>query len=242
MQLATRDRNGFNESDKNLQPLRARLLKHASVAGDLVSLYGARKFFGEIVPWLFWRRYIFLSQLLDNLVRSPPPQLPFRLELATEKDIPQILALRPHFYSTSLLQSRLRQGHLCFLGWSDEQLLRISWVFVGAVYLPYLHRTLLLSPLDVFGDDAYSHPSFRKKGVQSHARYLTRLAVRDMGYRRYTGATASWHSKILKRAGKHGWQEVGMAGYVGIFGFRKYFWEGAVTEHDRTSLSLNIPP
>lgn len=162
-------------------------------ASDLFKEHGWMRFVGDIIPWLFHRRYIFYSQPIDDPVLLYSCQIPFRLEQVKEKDFPHLIKLRPGFYDLSLIRKRIKEGHICFLGWSGQKPIHIRWIFVRSLYLPYLHRTLILYPGEVYRDEAFTLPDYRRKGVYSYAGYLMRYALKELGYNRLFCMFASWN-------------------------------------------------
>jgi hypothetical protein len=197
-------------------------------AVDIFGEVGAKRFIREIVPWVFLRRFFFYSQSLKGPFPFPSCQLPFRLELVKEKDLHFLLDVRPGFYHLSSLQKRLEEGHLCFLGWSGQNPVHIRWVFVNSLYLPYLRQKFVLRPGEVFVDEAYTRPEYRRHGVYSYAGYLMRPILQNLGYGRLICAFASWNVSSQKGSEKLGMKKVGEGGYRNIFGIKKFYWEGSV--------------
>lgn len=192
----------------------------------------------EILPWLFHPHYFFYARSLD----TPPPtfhcRIPIRLDRIKEKDLPLLQNIRRGFYDFTLLQERVKNGHLCFIGRSGQEPVHIRWVFVRSVYLPYLHRTLILSPEEAYGDEAFTIPRYRRKGVYSNCRYLLHNALQLLGYRRLSWAHAPWETGLLKSAEKNSFKKLGEAGYRNIFGNRKFFWKGQVHDHGDGKISF----
>lgn len=221
---------------KNLHPvsLKSKIL----TAQDLFQEFGLKKFSTKIMPFMFYRKYIFCSQLINSIVSIPSCDIPFRLELSGETDIQHLMRLRPGYYPFSLLQRRLKEGHLCFLGWSGNLPIHVRWVFIRSLYLPYLHRTYVLSPREVYADDAYTIPPFRRKGIYTYAGYLLRMKLQNLGYERFTCTFASWNSGPLRLADKIGLQKVGEGGYWNMFGYKKFFWKGSVRNDNDGKISI----
>jgi len=192
---------------------------------DLARNLGWPMFLAKIVPWLFVRRYYICSKSFQDLQpESPPVEVPVRLALATEKDLPAIMGLRPYYYELQALRDRLREGHLCFLGWMGDRLVHIRWIFVKSLHLPYLHRILLLSPGQVLFDEAYTSPEFRARGIFGAAGDFIRLKLRELGYTTGLSALASWqvYSQTLARRIER--EKVAEVKIVNWPGFRKIYW------------------
>lgn len=207
-------------------------------AYDLAQRFGWQRFLGSIVPWLFIRRYVFCSKSIYDLPPESPPAVPLRLELATEKDLPFLMALRPHYYELRILQKRLEEGHLCFIVWRGNRPVHVRWMFVKSLYLPYLHRTLLLSSGQVYFDEAYTIPEFRGRGIFHTARNGIRLRLGELGYQSEISVFASWQAYSQSIAVRIKREKVGEGKIVNWPGLRKFYWKGAVQDHGDGKISI----
>lgn len=223
------------KKDKKFQ---RRFISKLYTASDLFKEHGWKRFVGEIIPWLFYRRYIFYSQPIDDPVFLYSCQIPFRLEQVKEKDFPHLIKLRPGFYDISQIRKRIKEGHICFLGWSGQKPIHIRWIFVRSLYLPYLHRTLILYPGEVYRDEAFTLPDYRRKGVYSYAGYLMRQVLKELGYDRLVCMFASWNLSPQSQAERMGLEKVGEGGYWNILGYKKYFWKGMVQDKGDGKISV----
>jgi len=223
---------------KQERKFQRRLMSKIHIAVDLLKEHGWRRFIGEIIPWLFHRRYIFYSQPIDNPVLLYSCQIPFRLEQVKEKDLSHLIKMRPGFYDLSLLQKRKKDGHICFLGLSGQKPIHLRWVFIRSIYLPYLQRKLILYPGEVYVDEAYTLPGYRQKGVYSYAGYLMRHALKELGFDRLICMFASWNLSPQSQAERMGLEKVGEGGYWNIFGYKKYFWKGMVQDNGEKKISI----
>jgi hypothetical protein len=97
--------------------------KKIRIAFDIIKKYGWKKFVLEIMPWLFHKRFIFYAGPVSGTFPESHSEIPFRLELAKEKDLHLIVRLRPSIYTFDQVQTRLKKGHFCFLGWSEDELI-----------------------------------------------------------------------------------------------------------------------
>lgn len=218
-----------------------RFLKIASkinTALDIKRELGLKRFIEKIPPWIFHRSFYFFSQSLLEKFTVQSFHLPFRLEIAAEKDLPYLLEVRPLFYHLADLQERLKEGHFCFLGWVDARPVHIRWVFQRSVHLPYLRKTVLLSPEEVFCDEVYTKPEYRRQGFYSYSGYLMRLVLQDMGYHRFLCAFASWNEISQNASKKLGMKKIGGGGYWNILGIRNYDWEGSVQDRSDGKISI----
>jgi hypothetical protein len=214
------------------------IIQKFDIGVDLFREYGWMKFFGKIIPWLFRRRYIFLSGPTNHPISFLQAEIPFRLELAKQRDLKYLIKLRPHFYELRQIQERIKQGHLCFLGWSRNEPMHIRWVFVCSRFLPYLHRTIRLTPGEVYTDEAYTARDFRHKGVYSYAGCLLRKFLKDMGYRRIVLALPAWSMFLMNTAESFRMEKIGEGGYWNLFGCKKYFWKGTAWKQNNGKIFI----
>jgi hypothetical protein len=212
--------------------------KKIKITSDLIEKYGLNKFIIKIIPWLFHKKFFIYAGPTEGAIPDLETEIPFRLELAKEEDISLIVRLHPTFYTPNQIKERLRNDHLCFLGWTGNELIHIRWIFVRSCYLPYLHKTIDLKPEEVFSDEAYTAPDFRLKGVYSHSEDLMRKILDDMGYKRIIRAIPTWDSSLQETAEKKRMKKIGDGGYLNIFGIRRFYWRGAIQELDRKTIAL----
>jgi len=212
--------------------------KKFGIAFNLINRFGWKKFIFEIIPWLFHKRFIFYAGPISGSLPESQAELPFRLELAEEKDLHHIVRLRPDFYTLAQIQERLKKRHLCFLGWNGNEPIHIRWAFVHSCYLPYLHRTVNINPEAVFSDEAYTISGFRCKGVYSSSENLMRKIFENMGYKRIVRVIPTWDSFLLKTAEKKAMKKIGEGGYRNMFGFRRFFWTGLIQERGRRTIFI----
>jgi hypothetical protein len=206
---------------------------------DLVREYGLAKFAGQVVPWLFVRRYYIYSELLDCAPAIPASPASFRFEALQEKELPFLSAMRPHHAQPSLLQERLKKGHLCFLGRLDGRPIHIRWIFTKSLYVPYLRRTLLLSPGEVYADEAFTLPEFRGRGIFRLAGALLRLKLKELGYRRYTYIFASWQGMARTSKASSRIRPIAEVKIVPWPGHKKHFWKGSIQDDGRGNIFIS---
>ena len=208
------------------------VLNKWSVGRDLLSTYGWNRMLRVILPWLLVRRYNFYAESLADIPPVPPPQIPVRLDPLTERDYPELMSLRPHHYSRSILDRRLAEGHECVLARSSGTLVHVRWLFKRSVYLPYLDRTLTLAADEIYSDDAYTPPEHRRQGIYEHANVLIRTRLRETGYVRIIYAYASWQALAEKKARRSGDHMVGGVSIIQWPRRDAHAWRGAVGESE----------
>lgn len=197
---------------------------------DICRQFGLRTFCLKILPWLFRRRYFFYSRLIHPVTAVSPCPYPVILKPAKEEDLVHLVALRRGAYRLPQLKRRLRDGHLCFIGWIGHRPVQVRWIFTRSLYVPYLRRTLLLSPSEAYVDEAFTVPELRGQGIGAYTRYLLLLALLELGYKKYSCAVASWNKAQQRLAEKFGMEKVGEGGYVNFILGKKFTWRGKVKD------------
>jgi hypothetical protein len=226
----------MNEQRENLYS--STFKTKCSTALDIVREFGWIKFAGEIIPWHFVRRYRLYSESLHTTNVGSPAQIPVCVEILAEEAIHSLMEIRPHYYQLPLLQKRLKEGHFCFVARTGDTPIYISWMFVRSIYVPYLRKTLLLSPGEVYIDETYTVPEFRRLGVFSYGGYLARLKLRELGYERCSYAFASWQAINRRTSIRRKIDMVGEINIVNLPGFRKVSWKGSICEHGDGKISF----
>jgi hypothetical protein len=214
------------------------IIQKFDIGLDLFREYGWMKFFGRIIPWLFWRRYIFLGGPINDPISFFQAEIPFRLELVKQRDLKYLIKLRPHFYDLREIQKRIKQGHLCFLGWSGNEPVHIRWAFVRSRFIPYFHRTICLTPGEVYTDEAYTARDFRHKGVYSYAGCLLRKFLEEMGYQRIILVLPAWSTFLMNTSSNFRMEKIGEGGYWNLFGYKKYFWRGRICKQNNDKIFI----
>jgi hypothetical protein len=208
-------------------------------AADVIHKMGPALFLFKVLPWSLCRNYVVYSQSLETFpADAPSPRAPFALRRMGKEDIPHLINLRKGYYSREILERRMEAGHLGFIGWSGSTPVHIRWAFTGSLDVPYFHRRLVQSPEDVFTDEAYTAPSFRKSGIYAASNIRLRRELREMGFRRINMAVADWNETPRRACLRSGMSEIAEFGYWNIAGIRKFFWSGAIEVHDDGTISF----
>lgn len=211
-------------------------------AGDVVRFLGAWEFTIRVLPWSFGREYSIFTQDLDRIVLFPPPSIPCRVRPAEMEDIPALMDLRKGYYSRALLEKRLKEGHIAFLGWSREKPVYCYWALVGSIEVPYLHGRLVLGPGEVYADEIFVHPGSRRSGVYAYAGSMIRTALRAKGFRTMYCAVASWNEVPRRHMISAGMTEIARLRCRNVPGFIKARWSGRVDVHDDGSFAFHGSP
>ncbi|MDH7513432.1 MAG: GNAT family N-acetyltransferase [Clostridiales bacterium] len=208
---------------------------------DIWRQLGGKTFFGRVLPWLFCRRYYFYSQPIHSTWPALSCSCPVVVKFADDNDLALVAALSPGDATVSELKKRLRDGHLCFTGWLNDKLVHFRWIFTRCLYLPYLHRTLLLSSFEVYVDETYTLPELRGRGIAAYTGRLLRLALFERGFKRYSCAVASWNKAQQKLTEKFGMEKVGEGGFIDFLLGKRFIWKGRVKDHGDGRIEICVP-
>jgi hypothetical protein len=140
------------------------------------------------------------------------------------------MAVRPHYYSETQLTRRFKAGHICFIGRVGDEPVHLRWHFVHELYLPYLQRPLRLAPQEVWADEGYTKPSYRKAGIFGYAGNLITTHLAEMGFQRLSCAFASWNATPQHLDRERGMSPVGEVRFRKYFSRSRYFFSGRVRE------------
>jgi hypothetical protein len=201
-----------------------------ATALDLLGEQGPFRFSFRLLPWLLRRRYVAFTHPLDFIPAPSNGPDGLTVSLAGPSDAGTLACFRPGFYPPGLVERRLREGHLCFLAEKDGRLVHVRWLFTGPVFLPYLRRTLITAPGEVYSDEAYTAAGQRGLGIHARAGILIRLRLREIGFRRYTNLIASWSKAPLRAMARLGVPPAGECGRTGFPGRRRLTVSGGVRE------------
>lgn len=194
---------------------------------DLTRTYGLARSIGIAACWLVRHEYYVLVRDLTLPLPEVPTNQRLRWTLLTEADIPQLLALNPSVPEIEIWE-RLQAGQRGLLGWLDDTLAHYRWDTAGSIRLPYLGLTFRPRPGDFFGDEVFTHPSYRGLGIHSISGLISLQRARELGCQRALTLTAWWNAPSLRvNILKVGRVNVGRVGFWGGGVARCYFATGA---------------
>jgi len=165
---------------------------------------------------------VFARSLLEPLP-GPEPRMAVCLRPATEADLARFTGLVPpseqrHF------GRRLANGRRCFLALDGENLAAYCWASTE-IRFEIDNLELPLQPGDVYVDDAYTVPAYRRKGIQT-AVHLYRLGyMRDLGCRRAILIVDVKNTASQRLIRKLGYRE------ADHLSFRRVFWKRTYHYH-----------
>ena len=168
-----------------------------------------------------YRRMLFLVYPLQNkLVPSFRSTLALEFRALTD-ELEEYHQFRPDT-PPSEVRDRLARGDRCFASWHGGRIVDAGWVATGAVYVPYLQRTMLLDHGDIYHYDSHTSPEFRGRGpFMARNSYVARCNQSE-GFARSVALVAlenraSW--KVLTRSGL---QTRGLYTYLRLGPFSRY--------------------
>ena len=126
--------------------------------------------------------YLVFTRALSNPWPDVTPKLPVTLRRATEADLVRFEGHVPA-WELRYFRRRLSHGRYCFLALDGENLAAYCWA-TTQVEFDVDNLEMKLKEGDVYLDDAYTLPAYRRQGIQT-AVHVYRLAyLRDMGCQR----------------------------------------------------------
>jgi ribosomal protein S18 acetylase RimI-like enzyme len=131
--------------------------------------------------------------------------LPVTLRLATKVDLQCFRGLVPpseirHF------AHRLAHGRYCFVALDDENLAACCWA-TTQVELDVDNLKIRLQPGDVYGDDAYTVPAYRRQGIQTALLVYRLEYMRNLGCQRVVAIVEENNTASQQMVRRLGYQE-----------------------------------
>jgi GNAT superfamily N-acetyltransferase len=204
---------------------------------ELARILGPRRAGGIALRWLLRREYLVFCRDL----RLPLPDIPVPVGLAwtamTEPDIPRLRAVNP-LMTEREVRRRIRAGQTCLLGWLDDRLAHYRWDATGPLWLPYLGKRFQPLSGDAIGDESFTHPAFRGRGIDACGVQQAYRAARTQGCTRSITLVARWNAASRRTQAKAGRRMVGSVGYRLLGLEKRYFVTGLAYFDDRGAFSI----
>jgi len=172
-----------------------------------------------------------MMSLLTKDLTSPLEKIPTKIDLticqAAEADIEQLATLifiqhggskdQPPFVTQNIrrrLSHLFRQGHRCFLGKINGEIVHYNWIFFHwNESVTNTGRYVILKDDEVLFNDAYTSEEWRGKAIHTIVQYHMLLFVKEAGYRRaYTFAPTN-NKSSLKTHHRLQWKRSGIMVY-----------------------------
>jgi hypothetical protein len=170
------------------------------------------------------RRMILLVRPLGAPIPDHRPRLPVDIKILTDEDLPAYSRFQPK-QAASLIQTRLTHGEQCFTVWHEGRIAHAARVATERVYIPYLHRDLVLQPGDVYSHSSFTLPAYRSYGLSLARTVYAMHHYRQAGYRRMVVLVTVENTNGLHVVKQElGYQDVGLYGCL-RFGPWQYSWQ-----------------
>lgn len=207
---------------------RARLTHVADFFREL----GLRRGLTVFPVWLLARRE-FVAVAWDIPPRQEPASEPpdVRWTVLDEAGLPAFTAECRELTAREVRQ-RWASGLDCLVLWRGSAMVAYRWDVpsaVGALYLPYLGRTLRLGPGEALTYETRTVPASRRLRLGAMLVAAAMDRARQRGDRRYVGFVASWNRASVQWAEGLGWERVGTVGWERAGLRRRYFATGAMS-------------
>ncbi|MCR4405525.1 MAG: GNAT family N-acetyltransferase [Anaerolineae bacterium] len=180
---------------------------------------GASRWLIEVLALLPYRHieYIVFVRSLREPLPVVTPRLPVTLRPATEADLTRFQGLVPPS-EIRYFSQRLAHARHCFLALDGEQLAAYCWA-TTQVESHVDNLELKLQPGDVYVDDAFTVPAYRRQGIQT-AVHLYRLQyMKDRGCQRAILIVSEDNVASQQLVRKLGYQEIDR------LSFRRILWK-----------------
>jgi ribosomal protein S18 acetylase RimI-like enzyme len=176
------------------------------------------------LPYCHTEYTVFVRSLHQPLP-DVEPRLAVALRPAAEVDLERFRGLVPPS-QLDYFRQRLAHGRHCFLALDGEHLAAYCWA-TERVEQDTDNLELHLQPGDVYGDDAYTVPAYRRQGIQSALLVYRLDYMRNLGYQRLVAIVAVDNKPSQGMVRKLGYREAGHLSFRRILWHRSYLccWE-----------------
>jgi len=207
---------------------------------DVYRTLGLRRTLWVTPSWLIRREFLVLVRDLRLPLPDLPACGPMRWAPLTEADIPQVCAINPAMTEAEI-RRRWGEGQECLLCWVGDSLAHYRWESTRPAYLPYLGKIFQVLEGDILISEAFTHPAFRGRGINSLASILALHRARARGLRRSIALVAWWNTPAMRSS----WQKagrviVGTTGYWNLGLCRHYFATGDVGLDEGGGVSIRL--
>ena len=185
------------------------------------------------LPYRHIEYTVFTRSLLEPLP-VVEPRISVTLRLATEADLGRFRGFVPpsemrHF------AHRLAHGRYCFLALDGENLAAYCWT-ATQVEPDVDNLVMRLQPGDIYGDDAYTAPAYRRQGIQTALLVYRLEYMRNLGYQRVVAIVEENNTASQQMVRRLGYQEADHLSFRRIL-WRRSYQRGACFRCGRCSHS-----
>ena len=91
------------------------------------------------------------------------------------------------------VRRRVEEGQECTVGWQGSTIVHYRWDSSRPAYLPYLRAVFSPAAGDIFAVDAFTHPAYRRRGIDWVATARALENARARGFARSVTVVARWN-------------------------------------------------
>ncbi len=161
----------------------------------------------------FYRRLVVITKDTDPYAAVAAPAIPAEIRILDKADLREYFAFKP-FQPRHEVESRLEQGHSCFVAWYEGRIVHAGWAATGRAHIPYIHSDILLPPTAFFIYDSYTVPAFRRARLVLARSSAMHVHFGAKGFVRSYGIVTLMNRPGLAILGPAGYRRIGMYGCV----------------------------
>jgi GNAT superfamily N-acetyltransferase len=203
---------------------------------DVCRMFGITPTLRLASRWVIRREFLVFQRDLRVALPTLPSVDSSRWIQLTETDIPRVQALNPALGEAEI-RRRLGEGQDCLLCWLGESLVHYAWHTTKPAYLSYLRRIFWPLEGDVFVVDSFTHPAFRRRGIQTGSINRSAREARESGLSRRLSMVPWWNTPSLLALSKNGCTTAGSVGYWNT-GLRRFYFASGDVHLNRAGVSV----
>jgi len=100
--------------------------------------------------------------------------------------------------SPAEVRRRLEEGQECTVVWQGSTIVHYRWDTTRPAYLPYLGAVFSPAAGDIFAVEAFTHPAYRRRGIDWVATARALEDARARGFARSVTVVALWNTPGLR--------------------------------------------
>lgn len=167
--------------------------------------------------------HIYAKQL-DGPLPEYQAKIPIEFEVLPA-DVSEVRIRLAHIPAehTSDIERRISNGHICHIAKYDREIVHTSWLAFSKCYSYALDRDFELGDDEAYMYSAFTLPKYRGKGIQPAVGCQRLELLKRRGYQRAIIFIEPANSSAKRMPEKLGHDQVGVTGFVELFGLRWYF-------------------
>jgi GNAT superfamily N-acetyltransferase len=157
--------------------------------------------------WLIRRHYLVLEMnITANSGGDTAPSLEW--EQLVESTLGELLDSFPEI-DHEQTRDRFRKGQICYVCRADGRIIHYRWYVSEPAWLPFLKVTWDPEAGDYTVLGAFTHPDYRRRGVNSALLQQGLARARELGLRRVVSFIADWNGPSLRATRRAGLEQTG---------------------------------